>query len=95
MTVEELGAVLRVASGVFSVLGLPVLVYVARLLRDLDVAHRQHAQTLYGEKGDNGLKSDVLRLRGARHELAGIVQGHEFRLDDHGRRLEKLEDAVP
>ena len=91
MSLESFEAVARVIAGLFALIGLPVLVWVASTLRDLVLTQRKHDQTLYGVKGDNGIQSDVLRLRTARHEHGNNLQAHEFRLDDHDRRIERLE----
>lgn len=91
MSLDTMETLARFIAGLFALVGLPVLIYVAVTLRDLVLTQRKHGQSLYGENGDNGLKGDVKRLREARHQHAGTIQRHEFRLDDHEKRIVRAE----
>lgn len=91
MSIDTMETLARFIASLFALIGLPVLWYVANTIKRLDDTQRQHGQTLYGEKGDNGLKGDVRRLRDAKHQHAGMIQEHEFRLDDHEKRMVRAE----
>jgi len=98
MSLDTMEALARFIAGLFALVGLPVLTYVARTsqsinaeIRRIDERQRQHHQTLYGEQEDNGLKGGVEDSRRIQQGQATVLQTHGFRLDEHGRRLDKLD----
>lgn len=70
-----------------AVLLIPLMIWMVKTLLKV-------SQTIYGENGDNGLRGDVKKLREARHVQEGVLQRHEFQLEDHGRRLGNIEGIV-
>lgn len=70
-----------------AVLLIPLMIWMVKTLLKV-------SQTIYGENGDNGLRGDVKKLRDARHEQDGVLQRHEFQLEDHSRRIGNIEGII-
>ena len=94
MNLDSLMGALRAVSGLFALLGVPMLFYAARMLKRMDERQAMHHQTLYGETGNNGLRSDMKAVRARTHQLAEGLQKQGWILDQHGERIESLEGKI-
>lgn len=51
-----------------------------------------HETTLFGSHGNNGINSEVTKLRKERHDLRSLAMKHEALLDTHEDRLNRWDN---
>lgn len=93
MTLDTVTEFLRIISGLFAILGVPMLFSAARTLKRMGADLSKHGQTLYGETGANGLRSDVKQLGATAATHASTLQDHGWEISDLKECFERLEKA--
>lgn len=106
------GDFLRALSEIVLVVLLPLLLWNARMMvgfakslqtavADFRLAHESLRHALYGAQGDNGLTSEVRRLRAAQHDAGNVLIKHGYQLDSvinrlgaHGEQLDDLDKRL-
>lgn len=82
----------RYATEIATVVLIPLLIANIRVLTGIRDLVREHHQTLYGVKGENGLVGVSKLLRARSHEHMNVLQRHEFEIEKHEKDITGLKE---